>query len=124
MILVVKDGSHEVVAVEGIEKFDLVDAEDFMQPFEVIDDIEWAIAELAMKRLERLNKMFKVGDRVMCYSNKGKMGKGTVIPSTDPRLANYIKVRMDRGGLEAAFRADLCKRLVPKVRENDVHSDG
>lgn len=117
MELVVRDkDGREARAVIGIEDYELVDADDFMQPFLVVEEIERAIAHLLAEKLRMKNKMFLPGDRVMAYSNMGRIGKGTVIPSTDPRLKDYIKVRLDRGGLEAAFRADFCKRLVPKVK--------
>jgi hypothetical protein len=125
MDLVVRDPKtgKEVKAVIAIEDYNFYDDADYMRAYAVADEIDRAVAHLLAERMRMAGKFFKPGDRVMAYSNTGRMGKGTVIPSTDSRLSDYIKVRMDRNGLEVNFRADFCKRLVKKVRD-DVHSDG
>jgi hypothetical protein len=124
--LVVRDTKtgEEVVACIGIQDYKLDDDDDYMVPFVVAEEIDRAVARLFIWRLRMAGKMFKAGDRVMAYSNKGRQGKGTVVPSKDSRLSDYIRVRLDRGGLEAYYRADFCKRLVPKKKEEDVHGSG
>lgn len=60
-------------------------------------------------------KKYAVGTRVMAYNHRGEReGKGTVVPSQDKRLLNYIKVELDRG-FAAYYPEKQCKRLVSKT---------
>lgn len=69
--------------------------------------------------------MVKVGDRVMAYGYNGKRYGSGVVIMTQALNGDYCRVRLDgkhnsdmglngAGGLEMAFRQDMCKRLVKR----------
>jgi hypothetical protein len=59
---------------------------------------------------------FEVGDRVMAYNHKGEReGKGTVVPSQDKRLIDYVKIQLDDSGMAIYFADENVKKLVKKT---------
>jgi hypothetical protein len=62
------------------------------------------------------SEKFSVGDRVMAYNHRGeKEGKGTVVPSQDKRLLDYVKIQLDDSGVAIYFADVNVKRLVKKT---------
>lgn len=67
-----------------------------------------------------MSREWKRGDRVSIYTNKGKMGRGTVMEPPPISVANnaemedYMRVRLDTSKLVVNVKSSICKRLVKR----------